>query len=244
MPRSTLRRGGWSRLPDEENSHGPSPAKDPQKGTVSHASMEQNELQVLRSPSCPKGKLLSQESDINATNSFKYQRLSDPTGQIRLIRLLPGEKEQEIQCRIGSAKISSDSPFEAISYCWGDPNDTVAITCNDATLAITKSLHSALQHFRLPDKSRVLWTDAICINQSDDIEKGHQVGLMREIYGQAKCVLIWLGPEENGSHLAMNLVQLCKAVLQEAREGRRHGSAGQRSYRLSEMPWPWVHNPS
>jgi hypothetical protein len=50
---------------------------------------------------------------------------------------------------------------------------------------------------RLTSKSRILWIDAICIDQSDIDEKGEQLALMRNIYAEAKQVLIWLGgPDE------------------------------------------------
>jgi hypothetical protein len=35
--------------------------------------------------------------------------------------------------------------------------------------------------------------DAICINQKDDKERGHQVGMMRDVYSKATDVLVWLG---------------------------------------------------
>jgi hypothetical protein len=45
------------------------------------------------------------------------------------------------------------------------------------------------------DVTRVLWIDAICINQEDSKEKSEQVMLMSEIYRNAGTVQIWLGPE-------------------------------------------------
>ncbi|KAG0645851.1 Heterokaryon incompatibility protein [Hyphodiscus hymeniophilus] len=51
----------------------------------------------------------------------------------------------------------------------------------------------ALRRLRHHEKERVLWVDAICIDQEDDKERGHQVGLMCKIYSKAHQVLIWLG---------------------------------------------------
>lgn len=44
------------------------------------------------------------------------------------------------------------------------------------------------------------WIDALCINQHDDRERGHQVNMMSTIYSQAIYVFAWLGsaPEEPG----------------------------------------------
>lgn len=78
----------------------------------------------------------------------------------------------------------------------------------------TRNLFAALKRLRLdpsssrianqPDcppvtdpsgTSRILWIDAICINQSDDDEKSHQVAMMGDIYGKAATGLLWLGEE-------------------------------------------------
>jgi hypothetical protein len=38
------------------------------------------------------------------------------------------------------------------------------------------------------------WYDALCINQEDTQERNHQVNQMGQIYGEADCVITWLGP--------------------------------------------------
>jgi len=65
---------------------------------------------------------------------------------------------------------------------------------------VTRNLHAALNRLRLPDKPRTLWVDAICIDQADVVEKGHQVALMGEIYSKTTRGIIFLGeePEELG----------------------------------------------
>ena len=49
---------------------------------------------------------------------------------------------------------------------------------------------------RLPHKSRVVWIDAICINQTDIEERSQQVEMMGLIYSKAVRNLIWLGEED------------------------------------------------
>jgi hypothetical protein len=64
----------------------------------------------------------------------------------------------------------------------------------EGRLSITENLHSALRQLRQTENHRILWVDAVCINQSDDVEKGRQVALMGEIYKRASSVLVWLAP--------------------------------------------------
>jgi hypothetical protein len=62
-----------------------------------------------------------------------------------------------------------------------------------STHFMTGNLHAALEQLRHKIQPRNLWIDAICINQSDPIEKNHQVGQMFEIYCSASIVWICSG---------------------------------------------------
>lgn len=55
----------------------------------------------------------------------------------------------------------------------------------------------ALRALRHEDDDIIIWTDALCINQADQIEKEYQVSLMDGIYIHAIAVDIWLGALEN-----------------------------------------------
>ena len=50
-----------------------------------------------------------------------------------------------------------------------------------------------LERVRYPEYDRVVWIDAICINQQDEEEKQSQVGLMYEVYSFTRRNLVWLG---------------------------------------------------
>jgi hypothetical protein len=57
----------------------------------------------------------------------------------------------------------------------------------------------------------MIWADGICINQEDDIEKGHQVRFMREIYESAAQVTFWLGeesPADQDAFRALDILEL------------------------------------
>jgi hypothetical protein len=61
-----------------------------------------------------------------------------------------------------------------------------------------------------------LWVDAICINQDDYQERGHQISKMRNIYGNAQSVIAFLGEEHSHSDKAIDLVQiLCQASIDD-----------------------------
>lgn len=84
---------------------------------------------------------------------------------------------------------------------------------------VTTNLKSALQHLRTPTMPRMIWIDALCINQEDDAERGHQVRQMDQIYRNCSRVCIWLGDAEDDSDLAMELInsirESCVAAMRD-----------------------------
>jgi hypothetical protein len=65
--------------------------------------------------------------------------------------------------------------------------------------------------------SLTLWVDAICINQSDTLEKNIQVAMMGEIYENAATVRVWLGGRsgrgERGATSRARQEENCQAKL-------------------------------
>ncbi len=121
-------------------------------------------------------------------NQYQYGELSCGPGIqiIWLLELQPGRGEDELRCSIKTTSLDNHPDYEAISYFWGPNHAVDKIFCkNEAYLPLNQSLSSALRHFRHHDKPRLLWADAICINQSDADQKGKQVNMMREGYRQA-----------------------------------------------------------
>ncbi|KAH8702916.1 heterokaryon incompatibility protein-domain-containing protein, partial [Phaeosphaeriaceae sp. PMI808] len=113
---------------------------------------------------------------------------------IRLLTLLPAKSEANpIRCSITPFDLTTAPAFENLSYCWGNVAQKKLIECNKRPFQVTNNLYSALQHLRYKDKERILWIDAICINQEDWNERSAQVVIMRNIYQRAERVLVWLG---------------------------------------------------
>jgi len=69
-----------------------------------------------------------------------------------------------------------------------------------------------LRRLRRSGQPRILWVDAICINQSDLVEKSHQVSFMGEIYSKTTQCLIWLGEEPSTPEHATTTEQAAKTA--------------------------------
>jgi hypothetical protein len=139
------------------------------------------------------------------TQAHVYDELPDGK-YIRLLTLQPGAKSDKIVCTLATVFLPDAPQYEALSYVWGDETHKKRIECSGKRLDITRSLHEALLHLRIKDQRRVLWIDAICINQEDSFERSKQVLLMRQIYAGARRVLVWLGPESPDDLEAFNVM--------------------------------------
>jgi len=130
-------------------------------------------------------------------------------GEIRILKLHPGQKEDPICCTIGHVQYAKAS-YDALSYEWGKEDDTTGgkILLNGLPhlRPMRRNLEFALRELRSEIKALWLWVDAICINQQDHDERGQQVGIMSHIYKNAQRVIAWLGPERDNSDTAMDLL--------------------------------------
>ncbi|KAL0952799.1 hypothetical protein HGRIS_007024 [Hohenbuehelia grisea] len=117
--------------------------------------------------------------------------------QIRVIALHPGPDTDPIIVELLETDLDEAPSFEALSYVWGDVSHRSEITCMDSPFLITQNLRDALQTLRSSSAKRLLWIDAICINQADLDERSQQVKLMRDIFLNAKRVLVWLDLEND-----------------------------------------------
>ncbi|KAK7995355.1 hypothetical protein PG990_014128 [Apiospora arundinis] len=125
---------------------------------------------------------------------FQYEVLQGARST-RLITLSPArQRESDIRIELSEYPFDSTVEYEALSYAWGGQKPTRDITCNGMLLRITENVEMALRRLRSSKgRQRILWIDALSINQQDEAEKSAQVSQMGLIYSQAKRVNIWLG---------------------------------------------------
>jgi Heterokaryon incompatibility protein (HET)/Ankyrin repeats (3 copies) len=136
---------------------------------------------------------------------FQHRAIDLDGPAIRLIRLLKGSGST-IECELFDAWLSPADclmDYAALSYTWGGEEKPREILVNQRRMAVTENLYLALQHVRYLETDRILWVDAICINQMNHLERGHQVGHMASIYRAAERVIIWLGDAADDSDYGM-----------------------------------------
>ncbi|KAF2177249.1 HET-domain-containing protein, partial [Zopfia rhizophila CBS 207.26] len=112
---------------------------------------------------------------------------------IRVLDLEPASSPNAGLCAaLRLVRLADQPTYEAISYTWGQSVFPERLHIGGSHLPITENLAEALRHFRARSENRTLWADSVCINQQDNNEKSHQVGMMADIYKIARNVLVWL----------------------------------------------------
>jgi hypothetical protein len=144
---------------------------------------------------------------LSLTNKVLFEPLQHHKSEIRLITLLPGGLEDPLIASLSSVSLLDFPPYEALSYVWGAEKDKKSLRVNGIDFRVHENLDSALRHMRLLDKSRVLWADAICIDQNNLAERARQVALMGKVYKQANRTLIWLGDSDDDSRTALSFLK-------------------------------------
>jgi hypothetical protein len=164
---------------------------------------------------------------------YRYKSLS-LDDSIRVLELKPAASPQiPIHCSLTEIKLSPKAQYEALSYVWGPDEFPETLNLPDGHLKITKNLASALRSLRMTNRPRILWVDAVCINQSDDIEKGSQVGRMASVYKNASGVIAWLGDDSKETPVAMEAIV---ALSQTAKDlGLATSVAGQRDILVAAL---------
>ncbi|KAI1319955.1 heterokaryon incompatibility protein-domain-containing protein [Xylariaceae sp. FL0255] len=141
------------------------------------------------------------------SQSDLYQSLPLAVTQIRVVHLPPKSSEdtKPLQCSLEVVD-PSHCEYEALSYCWGDMKKRTYISLNSQTFQVSTDLEYALETLCLPDQSRTIWVDWICMNQSDVEEKNIHVARMREVYTLAKRTVVWLGDAQDNIDTAFEHV--------------------------------------
>ena len=148
---------------------------------------------------------------------------------IRLLQIRPSEDfKADIQCSLQTVTLDDTPTYVALSYEWGPPfldQNAIRVFVNTVEIDATTNLRLALQYLRQPfEDQQMLWIDAICINQADQCERGHQVRLMRDIYQKAAKVIAWLGAAKGDEDYGMALITKFCEIWSSAQDYRKRVS--------------------
>lgn len=124
-----------------------------------------------------------------------------PQNLASVLREFPLECYDEYSCRA-----------EEMAFSW------MSSTCHDAFREEDFFVRRPGQSSHLNDTPLFLWADAICINQTDQVEKEEQIPRMREIYSGAREVFVYLGDDLNCQEIFTAAYRMSKATTLKAKD--------------------------
>jgi len=106
----------------------------------------------------------------NAKNEFALAPSASFSFSLVSTSQLPSKANWLPQCSMSMAT-ASWTATPPLPYVWGDANDMRTVFINGKSLDMTVTLDSALSHVRESKGELKVWSDGICINQSDVEER-------------------------------------------------------------------------
>lgn len=120
---------------------------------------------------------------------YEYSELeAEADFRLLVLKAKGGKGEDRIKCELRVVNIHDEEcpQYEALSYRWGENLDVFEIWVEGKIVPVTGHLRHALQCLRHENDDRLLWVDALCINQCEGTP-GAALGKQREIRnGQGK----------------------------------------------------------
>ncbi|KAF4470435.1 heterokaryon incompatibility het-6 [Fusarium albosuccineum] len=139
----------------------------------------------------------------NIANAIYEGNLGPESFRLACLEPIPtlDDNNPIVHVTLETYELNNHPEYEAVSYTWGGEN-------NDSSrkhpiyfgpywdvLFQTKNCWDMLR-FCIPTRGiRLLWVDALCINQSSIRDRGIQVANMGRIYRECQKVVVYLGPD-------------------------------------------------
>ncbi|PGH35754.1 hypothetical protein GX50_01467 [[Emmonsia] crescens] len=130
----------------------------------------------------------------------------EQSDSIRLAEILPGQSNDSLQLQLHHTTLQNAPAYEALSYEWAGNSGLRPVKCGSQEFRLSANLRTGLKRLRFTDRRRLLWVDAICIDQDNRQERSQQVSLMRDIYRNAQRALIWIGEEKEHTGAAFEVI--------------------------------------
>ena len=124
--------------------------------------------------------------DVTLFKHTPLARITRTSQPFRLLEIKPSsEPSSQIECTLHHANLLTKPKFKALSYVWGDQSLKVPILLDSKRYYVTRNCYGALLRLReLGEK--IVWIDAICIDQTNNDEKASQIPQMEKYMQQWK----------------------------------------------------------
>ncbi|KAI8946698.1 heterokaryon incompatibility protein-domain-containing protein [Xylaria longipes] len=139
-----------------------------------------------------------------SSGRYRYTPLNAATRNVRLLRF-KRRRSNDLEVSLKTYDVDACPGFIALSYVWGPENPSYVVSVDGQRFSIRHNLWFLLRrlnHGVLREK--FFWIDAICIDQENPRERGHQVNMVSDIFLTANLTIAWIGPSNEDSDLVMD----------------------------------------
>jgi hypothetical protein len=152
---------------------------------------------------------------ISQHEMFRHRPLSGPDDFRCLLLKSAKDKDAVIECELYHLGVDNPAFYDAVSYCWEGQTPTEPILCDNQRFLVTANCIAILRQLRRRWVGRLLWVDAICIDQTREREdeRNQQLQIMGQIYSRAAKVVIWMGPSTPESRLAFRYLRFLQEMM-------------------------------
>ncbi|KAK5121031.1 hypothetical protein LTR85_005815 [Meristemomyces frigidus] len=133
---------------------------------------------------------------------------------VQLAVLQPGLQDAPIHITLTTADPSTTA-YDCISYDRSQDYGNVEVNIDGLPLPVTKPLESALRSLRRTDEPRTLWADLLIGNSTE--ERSTQAAVMKTVLENAESTIAWLGPGDEQTTAAFDVLQTMANRWQQAR---------------------------
>ncbi|KAK5134945.1 hypothetical protein LTR08_005896 [Meristemomyces frigidus] len=133
---------------------------------------------------------------------------------VQLAVLEAGSRDMPIQVRITNVDPEATS-YDCISYDRSQDYGTVDITVDNQPLSIAKPLEAALRSLRFAGWTRTVWADLLIGSSTE--ERSTQAAVMKNVVENADSTIVWLGPADEHSAAAFDIMQTMANRWHQAR---------------------------
>lgn len=154
-------------------------------------------------------------SETHDSIAFQCDALPNSKTHLRLLKVIQGAFDKHVVCELTTWPVDETPTYNAISYTQGDLNLTSKITINGKEREIRQNCRYVLQQTYAFSSNAYCWCDAICVDQSNSLEKGHQVAMFGSLYTKATQVLVCVGEHENDSEFLFEVLRRKSNILED-----------------------------
>ena len=132
---------------------------------------------------------------------------------IRFVTLHPSKASEELAISLSTCQLPSSHfrcmDYDAISYACGSTRKetTRTIMCQGNEFPVPETISAALRYLRPEQTSKRLWIDAICMTTDDAHQRRAMLRLVPRIFGHARRIVVWLGPESAADKDALRIIE-------------------------------------